>query len=136
MPEDKRFGEIYLFRGDTMELARARIRSHVDELEGYLRGIERPAVPPGARPNKRTEAILRNVVWYFRRVVDAESILSLARDAFGPVEHDALTAEAIAFDRRKDVRDGIRSARRLLEAQPYGQPILTLDEYERGRKHL
>ena len=134
--EDKSFPGIHIYRGDTMAEARASVQAHVEEVERYLATLERPSRALGAKPNKRRETILRNVAWFYRHVVEGKPILSLARAAFGASEQITLVAEAVAYDRRKDVRDGIRSARRLLEARPFEQPILSLDEYERGRMRL
>lgn len=136
LPEDRTFSPIVLFQGHTMEEARARVQAHVDEVERYLAVLERPAVPLGARPDKRRETIVRNVTWFYRNVVEREPILSLARAAFAAHETNSAIADTIAHERRKDVRAGIKSAQRLLDQPPYGQPILTLDEFEAGRTRI
>jgi hypothetical protein len=136
VPEDKVFTGIHLFRGDTIEGARARVASYVDEVERYLQSLMQPAVRPGAKPDKRRETIVRNVAWLYRHDAQGETIGSIARAEFASTEPNPLLRGALVASRSKDVRDGIKAARTLLATRPFEQPILTLDEYEAGRMHI
>lgn len=136
LPADKVFTAIHLFRGDTIEMARNRVRSYVEEVERYVQSIMQPAVRPGAKPDKRRETIARNVTWYYRRQVQGLSVGAIARAEFGLTETNARVRAAIVASRSKDVRDAIKAARMLLAIRPFEQPILTLDEYEAGRMRL
>ena len=133
LPTDRVFPGVHLYRGDTFELARARVQSHVDEVERFLATIEGPAVPLGRKPDKRRAKIVRDVGWFYRNAVEGTPKAALAKEAFGADEPDPKKHVALARDRNKDVRDGIATAKRLLAGHPFEQPILTLDEYEAGR---
>jgi hypothetical protein len=136
VPENKVFTAIHLFRGDTIEDARARVHSYVEAVERYLESIAQPAIPPGAKPDKRRETITRNVMWFYKRRVEGKSVASIARAEFARTESNARVRTAIVASRSKDVRDGITAAERLLATRPFDQPILTLDEYEAGRMRI
>jgi len=136
VPEDKVFTPIRLLRGDTIDDARARVRSYVEAVERYLESIAQPAIPPGAKPDKRRETITRNVTWFYNRRVEGMSVGSIARAEFATTESNTRVRTAIVASRSKDVRDGITAAERLLATRPFEQPILTLDEYEAGRRRI
>jgi hypothetical protein len=136
LTESKRFAPFYVERGDSIALARSRLAEYVQEVEAFLSIVERPAVPPGSTASWRKDKISRNVGWLFRRVVLGETLSSLAVSEFAPGDsHPDDRAEALE-GRRKDIRQGIDSATKLLREQPYRRPILTLDEFEQGRMTL
>ena len=118
-----------------MARARACVRN-VEDVERYLASITQPAIPRGAKPDKRRETITRNVTWFYKRRVEGISIGSIARTEFARTESNARVRTAIVASRSKDVRDGVAAAERLLATRPFEQPILTLDEYEAGRMQI
>ncbi|MBI2765514.1 MAG: hypothetical protein HYX53_06330 [Chloroflexi bacterium] len=65
--------------------------------------------PRGEVPKKTIPVLERNARWFYGFQVAGESIRHLAQEEYG----DATS------DRRKDVREGIREARRLLDLNPY-----------------
>jgi hypothetical protein len=133
LPTDKAFGPIHLYRNDSIELARRRVRFLVGQIEDYLAEVARAAKHPGAIVDKRRPTVIRNVTWLYRNEVDGTSIAALARAEFAAGETDVSRRDAIVDARRKDVYDGIAAARDLLADHPYPPPILTLAEYEAGR---
>jgi len=134
--EYKAFPPFYVHRGDSVALARTRLAEYVEEAELYLQSVEDPLVPLGPKPNKRRQTIIRNVDWLFRNLVQHETLSALALAEFASPAADPDTRAGVLDSRRKDVRQGIDSARRLLRERPHIQPILTLDEYERGQMTL
>lgn len=70
-----------------------------------MKATLRASLPPRGKLPKATEASLeRNALWLYKHKVCGQSIRRIAKDAFGP-EGD---------QRRKDVRDGINNAFKLL----------------------
>ncbi|MGD0123641.1 MAG: hypothetical protein ABSC46_13945 [Candidatus Limnocylindrales bacterium] len=133
LPADRAFGPIRLYRNDSIELARSRVRSWVREIETYFADVAQAAAPVGAIVDKRRPTVIRNVTWFYRNEVEGASIVALTRAEFAAGETDAGRRRSIVDARRKDVHDGIAAARALLADHPYPPPILPLAEYEAGR---
>lgn len=89
--------------GETLREAIGRIRNDVElaigELERYQQPLSRGSLPGSTRSSLR-----RNAKWFYLQRVAGRSIRSIAQEEF-PGEGD----------RRKDVRDGIKSVGKLLD---------------------
>jgi hypothetical protein len=133
LPADRAFGPISFLRNDSIELARSRVRSMLAQIEEYFAEVAQAAAPVGANVDRRRPTIIRNVTWLYQNAVEGTSIVALTRAEFATEETDASRRDEIVDARRKDIHDGIASARKLLAGHPFPPPIITLAEYEAHR---
>ncbi len=103
IPAEEMTFEFSTREGESLREAISRFRNDVElaigELERYQQPLSRGSLPGSTRSSLR-----RNAKWFYLQRVAGRSIRSIAQEEF--------PGEA---DRRKDVRDGIKSVRELLD---------------------
>ena len=89
--------------GETETQAIVRLRQEVEQTIEKLGRYQQP-IPRGNLPRLTRSTLRRNARWFYLNRVAGRSIRSIAKEEFAGEE-----------DRRKDVRDGIKSVRELLD---------------------